>query len=273
MPPAARPSRAGPPAEARMPAIPRAGPGAPAAGGLGRPRFRGRGGAPRCSGLAPASPAPRRSEGAGLGRSMSGRGLGSPGRGASSRRWTRASTGASTPVVFATAPGRRGAAAAASAPHGEPEAPSEVAQEAPSSSAMLRFPQRRCPRRARVGRDPAPGESGRPPRRGAQGRRPSSSPQADPAALACGLAREARRGKMSPLGARSFARGSAMGQQAARGAPALPTDGSRGSIAARRGQQAADVDGARPEVSALPCVEPSRDPGISPSQSRALGPV
>nr|XP_048314486.1 uncharacterized protein LOC125415936 [Myodes glareolus] len=59
------------------------------------------------------------------------------------------------------------------------------------------------PSAARVGRDPAPGESGRPPLRGA---RAAPNPRA-------GAYKGGPAGKMSPVCVRSFARGSAVGQR------------------------------------------------------------
>lgn len=86
--------------------------------------------------------------------------------------------------------------------HRGPQAPGEVAQEAPAVG-HAQVSVAPVPSAARVGRDPAPGESGRPPLRGAR-----AAP--NPRAAAC---KGGPAGKMSPVCVRSFARGSAVGQR------------------------------------------------------------
>lgn len=101
------------------------------------------------------------------------------------------------------------------------------------------------PPAARVGRDPAPGESGRPPRRGA---RAAPSPQAGLATPGRGRRGRPGREDVSSRCAQLRARVSD-GAAAARGAPALPTNGLPRLDSCPTGYHAGDVDGARPEVS------------------------
>ena len=151
--------------------------------------------------------------------------------------------------------------AAASTPHCGPQAPREVAQGAPAVG-HAQVSVAPVPSAARVGRDPAPGESGHPPRRGAR-----AAPNPRAAACEGGPAE-----KMSPVCVRSFARGSAMGQRrpkllgpADEPAPAArqPPDGQAGSGRRR--------SPARGNSNAMRAAQLRS--GQFPSQSRALRPV
>uniref|UniRef100_A0A9L0K6I9 Uncharacterized protein n=1 Tax=Equus asinus TaxID=9793 RepID=A0A9L0K6I9_EQUAS len=213
------------------PRAPAAGPRPACPPSPGRPRRPRRGArAPWARGSSvqrpgPASPTPRRSEGAGNGAGMSV--LGSAPRG-SSRRLTRASTGAGRQSGLRDGPG----AAAAGAPTAGPRRPGRWPWKPPLLG-HARVSAAPVPPAARVGRDPAPGESGRPPRRGARAA-PATGPTPPPGAAA-GAGGPA--GKMSPLGARSFARGSATGQRPPEPRRPCPRTGSRGSTAARRARR------------------------------------
>uniref|UniRef100_A0A9L0SN36 Uncharacterized protein n=1 Tax=Equus caballus TaxID=9796 RepID=A0A9L0SN36_HORSE len=213
------------------PRAPTAGPRPACPPSPGRPRRPRRGArAPWARGSSvqrpgPASPTPRRSEGAGNGAGMSV--LGSAPRG-SSRRLTRASTGAGRQSGLRDGPG----AAAAGAPTAGPRRPGRWPWK-PLLLGHARVSAAPVPPAARVGRDPAPGESGRPPWRGARAA-PATGPTPPPGAAA-GAGGPA--GKMSPLGARSFARGSATGQRPPEPRRPCPRTGSRGSTAARRARR------------------------------------
>lgn len=151
--------------------------------------------------------------------------------------------------------------------HRGPHAPGEVAQEAPAVG-HAQVSAAPVPPAARVGRDPAPGESGRPPRRGA---RAVSSPWANPAAPGRGRRGRPGREDVSSRCAQLRARVSD-GAAAARAAPALPTDGPPRLDSCPTGKQAPDVDGAQPEVTAVPCELPSSDQGCSPANLVLWGP-
>lgn len=125
------------------------------------------------------------------------------------------------------------------------------------------------PPAARVGRDPAPGESGRPPRRGA---RAVPSPRADPAA-------PGRGGRWRPGREDVFSRCAQLRARVSDGAAAAkprqpcPRTGSRGSTAARRASRlgTSTEPGQRYLSNAMRAAQPRS--GHFPSQSRALGPV
>lgn len=129
---------------------PRAGPGAPAAG-IVRPRL---GGAPRCSGPAPPHPllaAPKGQE-----------------TGVACLSWVRLPRGNSKLLTRASTGTRHGSgvrdglgAAAAGAPTAGPRHPGD-GPGGPRSSAMLRFPPRRCPRRPGWDVTPPPASRGAP---------------------------------------------------------------------------------------------------------------
>lgn len=176
----------------------------------------------------PASPTPRRSEGAGTGSCMSvlvsaprgAAGGGTPGAGPGRPQVPGA------PVVSATAWGRRKPARPRQARGARVGGPGS-----PRSSATLRFPQRRCPRRPGWDVTPPPASRGAL-HGGVRAGRPSS--QVGISAPGPRRAREAQPGRCLPLGARSFARGSATGQRPPEARRPCPRTGSRGSTAARR---------------------------------------
>ena len=199
-------------------------------------RPRSAGGAPGCSSPAPPHPllaAPKGQETGVACLSWARLPRGSSGR------LTRASTGTRRGSGLRDGPG----AAAAGAPTAGPRRPGwpwkpPLLGHAELSAAPV-------PPAARVGRDPAPGESGRPPRRGA---RAVPSPWADPAAP--------RRGGRGRPGREDVFSGCAQlrarvsdGAAAARAAPALPTNGLPRLEGCPTGRRAGDVDGARPEAS------------------------
>lgn len=162
---------------------------------------------------------------------------------------TRASTGTGRPSGLRDGLG----AAGAGAPTAGPRRPGRWPWKPPllGHAQVSAAP---VPPAARVGRDPAPGESGRPPRRGARAvpsPRLASLPRAE--ACAGGPA-----GKMSPLGALSFARGSATGQRPPEARRPCPRTGSRGSTAARRagGQGTSTEPGQRDRSSAMRAAQP-----------------
>ncbi|XP_062051849.1 basic salivary proline-rich protein 1-like [Lepus europaeus] len=254
----------GPQGKARSRRLPA--PRAPAAGPRpacppppGRPRRPGLRGRPRRSGRAP----PHRSSPLRRGRTREQHVC--PGPGCPPGRGPRRAPARGVHRCQARewSPPRPGAAAAA---------PGEVARK-PRSSATRRFAQRRCPRRPRVGRDPAPGESGRPPRRGVRGPPPAPGPRSPARPRRPGLRRARPGRRLLAVRARLRARVSA-GAAAARAAPGLPTDGLPRPGRCPTGQQAADVDGARPEVSepSPPREQPGRDQGISPANLVLWGP-
>lgn len=125
------------------------------------------------------------------------------------------------------------------------------------------------PPAARVGRDPAPGESGRPPRRGA---RAVLGPRADPAA-------PGRGGRGRPGWEDVVSRCAQLHARVSDGAAAAepcqpcPRTGSRGSTAARRACRlgTSSEPGRRYLSNAMRAAQPRS--GHFPSQSRALGPV
>eukprot|EP00074_Homo_sapiens_P095843 XP_016874132.1 uncharacterized protein LOC107984341 [Homo sapiens] len=209
----------------------RAGPGAAATG----PVCPGPGGS-SVQRPGPASPTARRSEGAGNRSSMSV--LGSAPRGCC-RRLTRASTGTRRRSGLRDGPG----AVAAGAPTAGRRRPARWPRKPPllGHAQLSAAP---VPPAARVGRDPAPGESGRPPRRGA---RAAPGPRPDPAALGRGGRGRPGREDVSCWCAQLRA-GVSDGAAAARAAPALPTDRLPRPDSCPTGQQAPNVDGARPEV-------------------------
>lgn len=111
------------------------------------------------------------------------------------------------------------------------------------------------PSAARVGRDPAPGESGHPPY--GEGRGPPLTPGPQ-------LAREAQPGKCL----QSVCAASREGQRWGSGGPsfsALPTNRLPRLDSCPTGKQAPDVDGAQPEVTAMPCEQPNCAQGSSPA--------
>lgn len=138
--------------------------------------------------------------------------------------------------------------------HRGPQAPGEVAQEAPAVG-HAQVSVAPVPSAARVGRDPAPGESGRPPLRGA---RAAPNPRAE----AC---KGGPAGKMSPVCVRSFARGSAVGQRR----PKLPGPAHERAPTARQlpdrlagfGRRRSPARGNR----AMPCEQPNCAQGSSPA--------
>ncbi|XP_032735804.1 basic proline-rich protein-like [Lontra canadensis] len=198
---------------------PRAGPSAPPPRG---PFAHGSGGS-SVQRLGPASPTPRRSEGAGNGSSMSVLGSAPPGE-------LRAlDKGVHRYQAREWSPRRPGGGGGRRA-HCGPEAPGEVGPASPRSSATLRFPQRRCPRRPGWDVTPPPASRGAL-HGGVRGSPLVPGPTPPPRATA-GAGGPA--GKMSPLGARSFARGSATGQRPPEPRLPCPRTGSRGSTAARR---------------------------------------
>lgn len=194
-------------AKANLPAIPRQAPAPPPRG----PSAFGLGGS-SVQRPGPASPTPRRSEGAGNGNSMSV--LVSAPRGGS-RRLTRASTGTRRGIGLRDGPG----AAAAGAPTAGRRRPGRWPWKPPllGHAQVSAAP---VPPAARVGRDPAPGESGRPPRRG---ERAVPSPQAGLAAPGRGRRWRPGREDVSSRCTQLRARVSD-GAAAARGVPALPTN-------------------------------------------------
>lgn len=139
----------------------------------------------------------------------------------------------------------------------------------PRSPATLRFPQRRCPRRPGWDVTPPPASRGAL-HGGVRGSPPLPGPTPPPRAAA-GAGGPA--GKMSPLRARSFARGSATGQRPPEPRRPCPRTGSRGSTAARRasGLGTSTELGQRYLSNAMRAAQPRS--GHFPSQSRALGPV
>jgi hypothetical protein len=138
---------------------------------------------------------------------------------------TRASTGAGRESGLRDGPG----AAAAGAPTAGRMRPGRWPRK-PLLSATLRFPQRRCPRRPGWDVTPPPASRGAP-HGGVRGPSPAPGPTPPPRAVADA---GGPAGKMSPLGARSFARGSATGQRRPELRRPCPRTGPRGSTAARR---------------------------------------
>ncbi|XP_007967339.1 uncharacterized protein [Chlorocebus sabaeus] len=177
--------------------------------------------------------------------------LGSAPRG-SCRRLTRASTGTRRRNGLRDGPG----AAAA----GAPTAGRRRLARWPRKPPLLGHAQLSAapvPPAARVGRDPAPGESGRPPRRGARAA-PGARP--DPAAPGRGGRGRPNWEDVSSWCAQLRA-GVSDGAAAARAAPALPTDRLPQPDSCPTGQQAPNVDGARPEVLTPGSREWSREAG------------
>ncbi|XP_077818218.1 uncharacterized protein LOC144334095 [Macaca mulatta] len=184
----------------------------------------------------------------------------------SCRRLTRASTGTRRRNGLRDGPG----AAAA----GAPTAGRRRLARWPRKPPLLGHAQLSAapvPPAARVGRDPAPGESGRPPRRGARAA-PGPRPPARPCRPGPWRAREARPGRCLLL-VRAASRG---GQRRGSGRPSCAGPAHGPAPAARQlsdgpagsERRRSPAGGTR----AMPCEQPSRDPGISPANLLLWGP-
>lgn len=157
-------------------------------------------------------------------------------------------------MVSATARGRRRPARPPRARGGRGGGPGS-----PRSSATQSFPQRPCPRRPGWDVTPPPASRGAP-HGGVREPSPAPGPTPPPRGAA---GAGGRAGKMSSLGARSFARGSATGQRPPEPRQPCPRTGSRGSKAARRaGGLGTSTEPGQRHLSNAPCEQPSRDQGI-----------